>query len=115
MSWWTIWKCHLYLPVSASRATIEAVNRFSPSREAPSHGDAFEVEKKIIPVSGFTVGVFQIEAPPSLYASVPFGHVLPPVSLGDGVVQKRHSILPVCAFSAVRRPRMPYSPPEPPT
>ena len=42
------------------------MNRFSPLRSRPIHGAALEVEKNSMPVFGFTVGVFQIEAPPVL-------------------------------------------------
>src|SRR5688572_28353856 len=34
-SWWIVWKCHLYLPVVASTATIELPNRLLPGRSPP--------------------------------------------------------------------------------
>src|SRR4029453_5443981 len=34
-SWCTVWKCHLYLPVVTSTATIELANRLLPGRSPP--------------------------------------------------------------------------------
>src|SRR3954453_7389340 len=113
MSWCTCWKCQRYFPVFASMATIEDVKRLSPLRSWPAKsGEALPVEKYRRPRFGSTEGVCQIGAPPCFHDSPVDGHVSCPTCPGPGTVKKRQSTFPVCASSAVRRPRILNSPPE---
>ncbi len=61
------WKCHLYLPVARSIATIESVYRLSPGRSVPYRsGEGLPATKNTVLVLRSTAGVIHTP-PPSVW------------------------------------------------
>ena len=61
------WKCHLYVPLSRSIATIELVYRLSPGRIAPYRsGDGLPTTKNTVRVFWSIAGVIHTP-PPSVW------------------------------------------------
>src|SRR5581483_5962953 len=90
------WKCHFALPVSTSIATIDEVYRLSPTRESPfQSGPGLPVPQYSSFNSGSYEPVSHVAPPP--WTQLSPGHDSLPGSPGDGIVQKRHTCLPVLA------------------
>src|SRR5438105_9629312 len=133
----TSWYPHLNLPLVASIATTDSVQRLSPGRIEPSRsGDGFPIATNSVFVASSYAGVIHTEPPPVFQASAylaesarsfamsrlrssPSGVVLEngphqPPSSGEGSVYHVHTGAPLAAFKAFTQPRMPYSAPEVP-
>ena len=96
MSWCTCWKCQRYLPVFASIATIDAVNRLSPARTAPlNSGPGCRWRSRSGRARDRRAGVCQTGAPPRFQASMSFGQRVVTELAGPGMVWNVHSSLPV--------------------
>src|SRR6059058_3954634 len=66
----TSWYPHLNLPLVASIATIDSVQRLSPGRIEPSRsGDGFPIATNSVLVASSYAGVIHIEPPPVFQAS----------------------------------------------
>src|SRR5437879_13354029 len=133
----TSWKPHLNLPLVASMAAIDSVQRLSPGRIEPSRsGDGFPIATNNVWLESSYAGVIHIEPPPCCQASAylaesacsfamsrcrssPSGVVLdqaphqPPL-VGSGIVYHVHTAMPVMALNAFTNPRMPYTAPDVP-
>src|SRR5947209_12530073 len=87
------WKYHFIRPVATSSASTEFEYRFTPGRTPANHGPGLPVPQNSVRVSGSYDPVIQVSPPPRRY--IPGGQVVPPGSLGAGIVQRFHTRLPV--------------------
>src|SRR5438876_646304 len=119
----TSWKPHLNLPLVASMAAIDSVQRLSPGRIEPSRsGDGLPIATNSVLLASSYAGVIHIEPPPCCHASAylaesafswararfrssPSGVVLEkgphqPPSWGDGMVYQVHTSAPLASLKA---------------